>query len=669
MRLQTLRLKNFKGIVDFTLDAQGRDVNIYGDNGTGKTTIADGICWLLFNRDYNGNAKFEIKRLEPTGEPVHHLHHEVEGVFDLGDGQTITLKKVYQEEWSKKRGSPAETHKGHTTDHYIDNVPVQQKRYQERVAEIVPEELFRLLTVPSYFPSTLNWEKRREILMAICGDVPDEEVIDSNPDLEVLRSILKNRSQDDHMKVVKATMAKINEQLKQIPTRIDEVIKGIPTEKIDRVAEEARYADINQAYKTLLGELNRVTNSGQGAELKKQLAELDAKIARTQSDYERSIRAQVDDQDNLIRALTGEIKDHKRNADNIEADIAELKRGVPPPDTDMLDAKMQELRDEWMQVNKSQYCYEETICPMCGQVIPEDPDAAAKFEDRKARLLAEINAKGMKLKEEKERLIAEYERKERERANKIAELEAALKSIARTIKQKESAVAEANGTRDALLRQLTQPTKEIQQLIAERGALMARLAKVEAGDQAEEVARINAELSKMEAAAKEAHERVSMAKDIEKREARAEELRVELRALSAEHARLAHELKMLEQFTETKVVLLEDRVAEHFRLARFKLFKQHINGGLEPCCEVLYQGVPYSSNLNNGARINVGLDIINTMSRHYGTTLPVVIDGAESVTSLIATEAQLVRMIVSEKDKSLRVEYVERDNKQNKEAV
>ena len=40
MKILNLTLQNFKGIRHFNLDTQGKDANIYGDNATGKTTLA-----------------------------------------------------------------------------------------------------------------------------------------------------------------------------------------------------------------------------------------------------------------------------------------------------------------------------------------------------------------------------------------------------------------------------------------------------------------------------------------------------------------------------------------------------------------------------------------------------------------------------------------------------
>ncbi|MDD5487266.1 MAG: ATPase, partial [Dehalococcoidales bacterium] len=120
--------------------------------------------------------------------------------------------------------------------------------------------------------------------------------------------------------------------------------------------------------------------------------------------------------------------------------------------------------------------------------------------------------------------------------------------------------------------------------------------------------------------------------------------------------KLESEMYLTEQFIRTKVNMLESKINSRFKLARFKLFDQQINGGLTECCETLYGGVPYNGGLNNGARINVGLDLINTLSEHYGFTAPIFIDNSEAVTQLIETRGQQIRLVVSEPDKKLRVE-------------
>lgn len=43
MRLEKLKYKNFRGIKEINLDINKKNVIIYGNNGTGKTSILNGI--------------------------------------------------------------------------------------------------------------------------------------------------------------------------------------------------------------------------------------------------------------------------------------------------------------------------------------------------------------------------------------------------------------------------------------------------------------------------------------------------------------------------------------------------------------------------------------------------------------------------------------------------
>lgn len=137
---------------------------------------------------------------------------------------------------------------------------------------------------------------------------------------------------------------------------------------------------------------------------------------------------------------------------------------------------------------------------------------------------------------------------------------------------------------------------------------------------------------------------------------RVAELEQQERSFTGEYERLQHELFLCEEFTRTKVNLLDAKINSKFKLARFRLFEEQVNGGLKEVCDTLYKGVPYEGGLNNAARINVGLDIINTLSKHYRVSAPIFVDNAEAVTKLISTDAQVIRLVVSEADKKLRIE-------------
>ena len=64
IKMQQIKMRNFKGITSLDVDF-GDETSIWGDNGTGKTTIFDAFTWTLFGKDSLNSAAFEIKGLEP----------------------------------------------------------------------------------------------------------------------------------------------------------------------------------------------------------------------------------------------------------------------------------------------------------------------------------------------------------------------------------------------------------------------------------------------------------------------------------------------------------------------------------------------------------------------------------------------------------------------------
>ena len=136
--------------------------------------------------------------------------------------------------------------------------------------------------------------------------------------------------------------------------------------------------------------------------------------------------------------------------------------------------------------------------------------------------------------------------------------------------------------------------------------------------------------------------------------ARIEELKADAKNASQALEAIEQMLYLMEEFTRYKARFVEESINSHFRLAKFRLFREQANGGVEERCDVVYDGVPFMG-LNNGMRVNVGIDIINTLSRHYGIHVPLFIDNAEAVTRLEDSTSQVIRLVVSEEDKELRI--------------
>lgn len=647
-RLLKLILRNFKGIREFTLDAGGRNVAVSGDNATGKTTLFDAFTWLLFSKDSTGAADFAIKPLDAEGLPIHNLETSVEGVFEIG-GKTTTFRKVFSEKWSKKRGSAKSEFVGHETNHFIDGVPVQAKEYAAQVAEIAREDVFKLLTSPTFFNENLHWQERRRILLEVCGDLTDQEVIAADEKLAKLPEILNGRRLDDHRKVIAARRAEINKELERIPVRIDEAQRALPN--VSDIIEGKLSEDIERLKATQQQkreELARLESGGEVAEKRKQLAGVEYDLIQFKNHYQADVDGKIRQKQLKLNEIKGRILDLKT-----EIDGAKRRMTGMLAEKERLEAKLQQKRESWFEVNDLQFEFSvEPVCPTCGQNLPEErlvearEKALADFNRVKAERLEQISADGKAIAAELERLMAEH-----------SALAAKVNEAEQRLSAEEGEAARIQAEVDALAAQSRPITDDpaYQQKFKEKEQLEVAISQLQIGNQ-EAIADVRREINSYGQAI-EALEKTRLKLEQHKQgQVRIEELKAQEKALAAEFEKLEGELFLTEEFIRSKVRLLEERINSRFKLARFKLFDVQVNGGVVECCETTYNGVPYGGGLNNGARINVGLDIINTLSEHYGFAAPIWIDNREAITKLIETGSQVISLVVSEKDKKLRVE-------------
>ena len=232
MELLKLTLTNFEGIKKMTIPFAGSSAAVYGDNGTGKTTIADAQAWLLFGKDSAFTQNFLPKPRDGRGEELHSLDTGVEGIYRLDDGTEITLRKVFAEIWKKKRGSTEAVFSGHTVSYYVDGVPKKEKEYNDILESIADIQALMLLSMPQYFPEILDIKKRRELLMSLEKDIHEFDVISACTDLEPLRHLMLKPGatanwydMDEFVQMEKAAAKKANDDLKEIPGRIDELTR------------------------------------------------------------------------------------------------------------------------------------------------------------------------------------------------------------------------------------------------------------------------------------------------------------------------------------------------------------------------------------------------------------------------------------------------------------
>ena len=627
IKLNRLILENFKGIRTFDFAPNGKSCTVKGENGAGKTSLQDAFTWGLFGKDASGKADFAIKALTPDGQEIHNINHSVTAVLTIDD-KPISLRKKYAEKWVKKRGSAAPEFSGHTTDHFIDDVPVQQKEWNSRMGGMIDEEIFKLVTSPTYFNS-LPWQKRREILIKICGDISDSDIIASNPTLASLSEILGNRSLDDQRKIATGQKREINKQLTEIPARIDELYRSMTdVSGYDKTAITAEVTELE-------ARLRAITDDTAASRLRQQRAESEAEIAELKTRLYTDKQAAIKTVEDKIRALKVEIA--------ISDDFiskSEYERTYLTSELGKLENKILGLKNEFSAVS-NQIFVGDNVCLACGQYLPEDQIKAAieKHNSQKAKILTSINEQG-KLAQSK---TDEHRKHLQELATKQAEHTECMQANSAKLELANAELAEINANlgRDTLrkIEAIERHLADISKMVNDRStSQLPLLSELKEG-----LASANAKLAEIEAA--------------KKTEARISELRAQEKRLTTEYEELERQLYLMDQFVISKVALLESKINSKFKLARFKLFENQINGGINETCVTLYQGVPWGSGLNTGAEMNVGLDIIRTLQAHYGIQAPVWIDHAESVTEILNVDAQMIKLIVDKNHKKLEVCY------------
>ncbi|SES03172.1 AAA family ATPase [Salipaludibacillus aurantiacus] len=650
LKLQSLLLKNFKGVESFLLEAKGEDVQILGDNATGKSTLFDAMTWLLFDKDSHNKKDFAIKTLDEAGDEIHGLDHEVSAVF-LVDGLPLTLRKTFKEKWTKKRGSAHKEFTGHTTDYHIDDVPAKLKDFKEKVAEIVDEDAFKLLTNPAYFNEQMNWKDCRKVLLEVCGDVSDQDVIASDNKLSKLSDLLSNKTIDDVKKMVAEQKKEINKQLDMIPVRIDEIKHNLPD--VSELDESQLNVDLKRYDQNLQekeDEITRIRNGAEVTERQKHLTQLQSELIEIKNNHNSDTYDEIMQREKHFYELKSKRDDTELKVTQMQRTIRNTKAAI-----DEETERKQRLLNDYHSENEREFeHHHDDNCPTCGQDLPEEQvkeaheKALADFNKKKSERLESIKNKGLQIKEYIERMQGEIQHHE-------SDLTDHKKSLDQYSTQIDDVTTKIQGLKSNTTK--VEETDAYKAKQDEIDKIKDEIDQLKASVN-ESLEKAQNELLELKASKREKEQELSKFEQHRQSEKRIKELADQERELAKKYEELEEKLYLTEEFTRQKVSMLEEKINSKFKYARFKLFENQINDGLKETCETLYEGVPYGKGLNTGHSIIVGLDIIQTLSEHYGFQAPIFIDNAESVTNLPVMDAQLISLVVSESDKKLRIEQV-----------
>ena len=648
IRVMKLVLINFKGQKHLEVNFNPDVTDITGDNATGKTTIMDAFLWVLFGKDSQNRADFNIKTLDAEGKAIHKLEHEVTAVIDV-DGIQTTFRRCYKENWVKKRGAVEPVLDGHSVDYFVDDVPLSKREYDSRVYAICPEQLFRQITNPAYFPS-LKMQDQRAMLFDIAGNITNDDVLkylvtDKNKDMyaPLIEALNSRKSLDDLKKQTVSQKKLIKKEVSDIPGRIEENNRNMP---------KAQDWDAIRA---------------QIAEKKSQIQDYDAQIAdlskasESVSAHKNSLRTKINDNLNRIDTLKREVRksaneeyetwylllqDKKNELSRSEGSINSLSGTLEyqKKEVSLFNQQKQGLLNVYHQLKEEEFSVneDELVCPTCGRLFDGDDYVSRletmknNFNNKKIQKIDANVSEGKRLAgriEDAEKLVAETEQK-------LTDAVKLKDGLQREIEQMETHKPEQiqpedaekllseNAEYQALQKQITEWTDDLNKPYSVADTSDLRSKK---NDLQLEVDTLNRELAKED--------------QIIRTTKRNEELEQQLRSMQQDIAACEQIEMTILEFMKAKVSLVEQRINSAFSYVKFKLFDTQVDGTEYDTCECMVDGTPYSD-LNTAKKMNAGIDIINALCRAKGVTAPIFIDNRESVSELISCPSQLINLMV-----------------------
>lgn len=644
IKLIELEIKDFSKLENKVFKMNGNNVKIYGDNGTGKTTVANSFSWLLFGKNIEGKLMKNIIPKNNNGDELLDKTPAVKATLKLDD-ETLTLERRSEPVKKKNEYGVDEYSASRKTGYYVNDVPYAAKDFNAYIEQIVNEEVFKLVTNVNDF-ARMNWKDKRELLFDISGDIDKKEIIERDDELAFLNEFENDKEIEHEKKRLTNLLKESKNELNNIPSKISLLHNQIADFKNEDVTDDI--ATLEKELEELKLKRLQLENGNGALEIKNE-------IAAKKHDLERIKTRHKEDEENKINNLKSKIRMFDSDILNLESnlDYAYNQRL-------MIENSMKDKREKWLAVKEKstallaeEYTEETTdVCSCCGQTLPPD-----KIKEHGATQKENFNAdKSQRLEElEKEmNAIAIAGKMEADTLDKVnKDIDSLEKRINDVSKEKE--LCEGTIKRLENSGQAAEETVEYKTSLADLEMLEATL-KADAGDNTEE----------LKAMTEEIEDKADKLKGLMTMQANKEMvngIKEDIEKLKAEEAanresieKYSYLIYLIDKYTTLKVKTITEKVNAMFDKVAFKMFEEQVNGEIKETCEITVAGVSYDNGLNNAMRINAGLEIIDVISKYYNFYAPIFIDNSESVTDMHDTEAQQVKLLVSEDDKDLRME-------------
>lgn len=631
-----LEIQNFKSITNLTIDFNNETM-LKGQNGAGKTTVADAVWWVLFGKDSQGRTKFGVRPFDSQGNDIHKIDIEVKLTM-LVNGEPKQFGRVSSEKWTTQRGSKEAVLTGNETTLTINESVVKTKEFQEELDAVLNEEDFKLLSNPMHFMKNLDDKQRREVLMKLAGDEEQIEfelkqrsqfselVEEWNNDLNKNKSFamfldyLKNKSKTDN-----ATLKSIPDQIHALESTLEELGSEESLNNLI-IGYKAEIDKIDASINNVVEEPAWIEENIEKAKtLKNKVMELENERQKEYSDKVNEVHEQRKLIKNSINKKDNELNDLKIDLSTKENKLKNLAR------------YKEQLLEDYRNIKNKEFVAPEVnkVCYACGQDLLGVDETAI------------VNHAEEHFNEQKQKDIALIIEKGNANNIEIEEIEKSIEPIKMEINSVQNEITRLKLSLDRIVdAEVTNSSKEFIKLENEIEDLQEKVMEYRLSNKIDNSDAIQQKQSYM-AMIGDAQRKLGQLNQQKATKNKIRELLEKEELLREQKIRFEVLINDALDFENEKNVSFERNLSTKFSSIKWRLFEQQVNGGFRNVCYPLLNGVPYGDQ-STGEKIFTGVDIIKTFQEVEGIQVPIIIDNKESLSLDLGLTNQTINMYVDE---------------------
>lgn len=646
VEVKKISLENYKKFPSKSVDLFPR-TEISGRNREGKSTLQDAYLDVLTGKMANGTEPTSIRRKEnglevPKVDVIRELTLAI-------DGKEKVIRKITKQKWRKPRGQSEEVFDGNETSYEIDGFPAKSKDYTEFIQSIAEPSTLLMCSNPKPFLDTLqkSTAESRKVLEKMSGfDIA--QFMEENPQYAHVEEITKGHSVEDTLKKLRK---ELNAQKKKVDAKNTEIAyeTNRTVEAEDTSSLESKKQELNAELSKLEEQEGILEDSAKGYdslsyEIRGLKSSRDGLVSKANewlrarqkfiSDTVSELRLKKSEKESSIRIIGMELDNHIREAQQAKADLDRARQDYPR-------IKEMEWDDsELKAIEAETFNDSDTICPTCGQELPEEQVSKLKssFEEKKKfRIENELTKK------------QNWESAKQNQLKGTCDLgnsaSAKLKKTNEEISKLQSEIGVAQDEVAELTKQIEEEQSKFTELPEsvditndeEYLAVTARIAELEEklksfddvpGKKQElrmQISNVMKQISNVDADIKIAQAAVT------EKEKRVAELNEELKSLGQVQADIEKNIDTVLNFSIQKNKALAEKINPHFKHFQFSFLDYTIEGNPVETCKMICNGIDYNSGLNHSDKILCEVDLLNGLQEMNHLNLPIWIDDSESV--------------------------------------